>query len=265
MRFKLFTALAAGIWLTACGGEKSPETPDKTVVTEVAETTKSESQHPVSLHKLTDGVWYHKTDYTFPDGGKVPSNGLLVEDGDGLILVDTAWGEQATKDLLRLIKKEIGKPVTKLIITHHHYDRLAGVDILESEGVAVFTHPDTPRRSMALGTPTPDRAVPALTDKGSRVKVGVVEVAYTGPGHAEENLVVFVPEANILFGGCMIRGKNFKTMGNTNDADLNAWPDSLAWTKNTFARTAIIVPGHGKPDTIGLIDHTLELLKANPG
>lgn len=263
MTNRIFTIFATMTLLTACSGDKTTEPVAETPKVKVEATVQPESQHPVSLQKLTDGVWYHTTDYTFPDGAKVPSNGLLVEDGDGLILVDTAWGEQATQDLIALIKKETGKEITKLIITHHHFDRLAGVDILEKMGVEVYTHPDTPKRSMALGTPTPDRAVPALLEPGSRVKVGAVEVAYPGPGHALENLVVFVPEANILFGGCMIRGEKFKTMGNISDADLKAWPDSLAWTKKTYGRTAIVVPGHYKPGTIGLIDHTLDLLKAN--
>jgi len=83
----------------------------------------------------------HTSNYTVPGRKPIPSNGLIVDNGDELIMVDTAWGEKATESLLAKIETEIGKPVKKLIITHHHLDKLAGVDVMEFSGVEVFTHP----------------------------------------------------------------------------------------------------------------------------
>lgn len=251
MRYLISLSVAAALLFAAC-------TPPETKTTPAPKST-TQTDYALALQKLADGVWVHTSTYTFPGGNVVPSNGLVVADGDELILVDTAWGEMATSALLDKIKTEIGKPVKKLILTHHHFDRLAGVDLLEKKGVEVFTHPATSNLSAARSTPIPNTSVAALKDKSTRSKVGPVEIAYPGPGHAVDNLVVYVPGADILFGGCLIRGKDQTTLGNTSDADIKAWPGSLAWTRATYP-AKIVIPGHGQGGDLTLLDNTLKLL-----
>jgi len=249
MRIFISIFIASTLTLSACTAPETQTTPPSTTQTD----------YPLAIQKLAEGVWVHTSTYTFPGGNVVPSNGLVVADGDSLILVDTAWGEMATLALLDKIEAEIGKPVTKLILTHHHFDRLAGVDLLEKQGVEVFTHPDTANLSAARGTPIPNTSVAALKNKGARSKVGPVEIAYPGPGHAVDNLVVYVPKADILFGGCLIRGKDQTTLGNISDADIKAWPGNLAWTRATYP-AKIVIPGHGQGGDLTLLDDTLKLL-----
>ena len=207
-------------------------------------------------------MWVHTSAYTLPGGVAYPSNGLIVEDGDGLTLVDTAWGEMATQSLLQKISEDIGKPVKNLIITHHHYDRMAGVDIVEKTGAKVFTHPETAGLGAAMGVPVPNTSVAALSEPKSRSKVGNIEIAFPGAGHAEDNLVVYVPSANVLFAGCAVRGADMTSLGNIADADITAWPGSLAWTKAVYKDTKIVVPSHGKGGDLSLIDKTLKMLAA---
>ncbi len=218
--------------------------------------------HPIAIQKITEGVWVHSSAYRFPGGQPIPSNGLIVEDGESLILVDTAWGEVATLALLETIKTDIGKPVKKLIITHHHYDRLAGVDILEAQGVQVFSHPLTPALSAALGTPTPDTSVSALAKPKSRSKVGPVEIAFPGKGHSPDNIVVYVPAAKVLFAGGLVRGGEQATLGNLADADIEHWPEALAWVRATHKDAKFVVPAHGKGGGNALPERTLKLLAA---
>ena len=45
----------------------------------------------VRLYQIADGVWSHIATQSF-DGAVYPSNGLIVRDGDELLLIDTAWG-----------------------------------------------------------------------------------------------------------------------------------------------------------------------------
>jgi metallo-beta-lactamase class B VIM len=224
--------------------------------------TDIQKKFPVTLSKIADGVWVHTSNYTVPGRPPIPSNGLIVADGDSLIMVDTAWGEMLTQSLLDTIKSDIGKPVTKVVITHHHPDRLAGVDVMEAYGAEVFTHPLTPIKALESGFPVPNTSVAALKEPKSRTKVGSVEVAYPGPAHAEENLVVYIPAQKILFGGCAIKGAQSNSMGNLEDADLKAWPDSLNWVKATYPETQTIVPGHGKGSDMRLIDKTIGMIAA---
>lgn len=204
----------------------------------------------------------HTSNYTVPGRKPIPSNGLIVDNGDELIMVDTAWGEKATESLLAKIETEIGKPVKKLIITHHHLDKLAGVDVMEFSGVEVFTHPLTPIKAVKAGYPVPNTSVSALKEARSRTKVGAVEIAYPGAAHAEENLVVYLPQQKILYGGCAVKGAEANSMGNLDDADIKAWPASLNWVKATYPETQVVVPGHGKGADLTLIDKTLAMIAA---
>ena len=243
--------------LVACSAADAPKVAPKD-----AFLTKIQTDYPVTLSKLADNVWVHTTNYTLPGQSPIPSNGLVVVDGDDVILVDGAWGELATISLLEKVKAETGKPVTKMIVTHHHADRTAGVDAAEWQGIEVFTHPDTPSLAAKAGFPAPNTSVAALKNPKSRIKVGNLEVAYPGPGHASDNLVVYVPSAAVLYGGCAVRGAGVKTLGNTNDADLENWGESLNWVKATYPKAQIVVPGHGKGANLSLIDGTLALLSA---
>lgn len=253
----LYFSLIMAAGLTACGPSETTEAPmaEKEVST-------LQADYPTKLQKIADGVWVHTSAYRFPGGDTVPSNGLLVEDEDGLILVDTAWGEMATASLLENIKEQTGKDVTKLVVTHHHYDRLAGVDILERKGVEVISHPTTARLSADKGMPMPDTSVSALATAPARTKFGAVEVAYPGTGHTEDNLIVYVPAAKVLFGGGLVRGADQTSLGNIKDADLEAWQKSLGWMKATYKDAKLVVPGHGKGGNLSLLDATYGLIKS---
>ena len=252
-RFTVLLSAIAALSLSACSGQKTTPAPDS-LAKEIS------VNYPVVIQNIADGVWVHTSAYTLPGGNSVPSNGLIVADGDGLTLVDTAWGEMATQSLLQKIKVDIGKPVNALVLTSHKFDRLAGVDIVERAGAKVFTHPNTAGLAAKLGTPVPNTSVSALFEPRSRSKVGAIEIAYPGAGHAPNNLVVYVPSANVLFTGGLVIGAEMKGLGNTTTADIKTWPSALAWTKSVYKDAKIIVPANGKGGDLSLIDKTLQTL-----
>jgi len=253
--------ITATFLLAACGSPEAP-TPAKPVDTFL---TQLQSDFPATLSKIADGVWVHTTNYNLPGQSPIPVNGLVVADGDELILVDGAWGELATISLLEKIKTETGKSPTKMIVTHHDAVRTAGVDAAEWRGLQVFTHPDTPNLAAQAGFPTPDTTVAALKSPKSRTKVGSLEIAYPGHAHAEDNLIVYIPAANVLYGGDVVRGAGAKSLGNTENANLEKWAESLQWMKATYGDAKVVVPGHGKGANLSLIDATYSLIKAESG
>lgn len=249
--------LCATFLLSACGGAEAPapKIEDSFLI-------KLQADYPVTLSKIAENVWVHTTNYTLPGQSPIPSNGLVVVDGEDVILVDGAWGELATLSLLEKIKAETGKPVTKMIVTHHHMDRTAGVDVAEWQGIQIFTHPDTPALAAKSGFPVPNTSVAGLKNAKSRTSVGSIEIAFPGHGHSQENLVVYVPSAGVLYGGCVVRGAGVKSLGNTADADLSKWSESLNWVKATYPKATIVVPGHGKGANLSLVDATIALINA---
>ena len=55
---------------------------------------------------------------------------------------------------------------------------------------------------------------------------------YLGGGHATDNIVVWLPTENILFGGCMLKDNQATSIGNISDADVTAWPKTLDKVKS---------------------------------
>lgn len=216
------------------------------------------------VRELRPGVWLHTSHHTYPGGTRFPSNGLAVADGDGLLLVDTAWGEVATIALLDRLEAATGRRVRRAIVTHHHYDRVAGADVLAARGVEVLAQPATPRLASALGIPAPRTSVAALTEVGGAFRVGPAELFYPGPGHAADNLVVWLPEQKVLFGGCAVRAAATGSLGNTDDADLAGWAEAIRRLRARYPQAEVVVPGHGEPGGATLLEHTLALLEPEP-
>lgn len=212
----------------------------------------------LELRALAPGVWLHTTWRDLPGGARVPSNGLVVADGEGFLLVDSAWGDDETEALVEGIERELGGPVTRLVATHFHDDRLSGGAYLAGRGIAVSAHPMTLRlagETGALGEP-----LPALVPVGAATRVGPVEVFYPGPGHAPDNVVVWVPDAHVLFGGCLVRPADSSSLGNIGDADLDRWADSVARVEARYPRARTVVPGHGPPVPPEVLEHTRRLV-----
>lgn len=215
----------------------------------------------VELVALDPGVWLHRSWYTYPGGGRFSSNGLVVQDGDGLILVDTAWGEMATASLLTLVDDEIGLPIHRAVVTHFHADRAGGVDLLEARGIEVLAHPRTPELGSRLGIPAPDSGLAALGTPGTILAYGAFEVAFPGAGHAPDNLFVWFPERRLLFGGCALRAAAARGTGNLDDADLASWAAALVTIEAAYGAADRVVPGHGEPGGADLLGHTLALVR----
>lgn len=216
----------------------------------------------VELSALADGVWLHTTYQTLADGARFPSNGLVVRDEAGLTLVDTAWGEAETAMLLKVIAAEIGQPVTRAVVTHFHDDRTSGTDLLESQGVEVYAHPLTRSLTLAHNSPVPDRVLESLTERGGTQTLGRLEIVYPGAGHAPDNVLVWLAEQGILFGGCAIRAQAAESAGNTADADLESWVVAMEFLKRRYGSAKMVVPGHGRPGGTELMDHTARVVRA---
>ncbi|MBT1065190.1 subclass B1 metallo-beta-lactamase [Bowmanella sp. Y26] len=215
----------------------------------------------VRLFKLADGVWSHVATHDY-NGVLYPSNGLIVKEGNELLLIDTAWGAENTRALLHEIKMQIGLPVTRAISTHFHDDRVEGVEVLKQAGVKTYATSLTRQLAKAEGNEIPQDTLPALSASGDSLQFGPVELFYPGHGHAPDNLAVYVPEARVLFGGCAVHELARQNAGNTSHADLAEWPVSVTRILQQYPKAELVIPGHGLPGGQDLLTHTIEIVKA---
>ncbi len=220
--------------------------------------TDATSNTPLEFRQLRPGIWMHTSYNTF-EGVRYPSNGLIIREDDHLVMLDPAWGAEATAALLTRIDEEIGLPVKRAFSTHFHGDRTDGVDVLAEAGIEVMAHPLTLELSAKDGGPAPSTALDGISKPGSAETIGSVEVFYPGPGHAADNITVWVPGEKILYGGCAIRELSTDSLGNTADADLAGWPKAVKRLQARYPDARMVIPGHGAPGGSELLDHMLHL------
>ncbi|RKH67978.1 subclass B1 metallo-beta-lactamase [Corallococcus interemptor] len=208
----------------------------------------------VRVRRLAPGVWMHVTE-AGGDWAGVTANGLLVEDGDASILVDTGWTPEHSKALLTWARDTLHHPVRAAVVTHFHLDRTGGIPTLDAQGIPVHAREDTALRASKQGNPVPSKRLSDAQD------FGPLSVFFPGAGHSPDNLVVMHPASGILYGGCFIKDAHAKSLGNLEDADVAAWPSSLQREREHFPNARIIIPGHEQPGGLELLDHTEALLK----
>ncbi|RYZ24762.1 MAG: subclass B1 metallo-beta-lactamase, partial [Sphingobacteriales bacterium] len=84
---------------------------------------------------------------------------------------------------------------------------------------------------------------------------------FPGEGHTSDNIVVWLPNQQILHGGCFVKSVAAFGMGNLADANLNEWANSIRRVKIRFGTAKIVVPGHEGWSDPKSLDHTLRLLE----
>ncbi len=186
------------------------------------------------------------------------ANGLIVASEKGVVVIDTPWDSLQTVQLLQWIETELKMPVHLVIPTHSHDDCLAGTSAFRARGIKVVSTGHIARRAQERGVAAPDSV---LADS-QHIDLGdkTLLTYYPGAGHVAENIVVYLPQERLLFGGCFIRSVKSRNLGYTAEADLEAWPHSVHRVLARFPDLEVVVPGHGHWSGPEALHHTLDLL-----
>ena len=196
----------------------------------------------------------------------------LVEDAEGLVLVDTSSGDvhEAILAAVAAIGRKPGD-VHTIVATHYHYDHTGNVAALvRSTGATFCAHAeDVPYIDGRLPWMAP-RGVPSFLERGPahftlRVDralsdgdvlpaAGGLEVIHA-PGHTPGHIALYARERGVMFSGdafMNVAGLHLPPSMSTHD---------MAAAKRSIARLAAYefnaaLPGHGRP----VVGHASEKL-----
>lgn len=285
-----FTLLILGLILTACGlgasgiiastGLTNPSTQNSTQQTFTA--LEFELDQDLSIRQIAPRIYLIQ--HAFP----WPANSLLVEMADGtLVLVDTPYTPEATQSAIQWFKSHLGARRMIAINTGYHYNNLGGNAYLVAQGIPIYGSTQTVQLLVTQGEALRSQTLRLLRDQEhqrfykafeglqytppTRIftpEVGLelefegqmVLVYHLGPAYTPDNLVVYFPMHNLLFGGGMIQSTEH--LENFNGADLEAWKESLA--KLSQFDYDILVPKYGELLDSSQLEHTISLLDRAP-
>jgi cyclase len=207
---------------------------------------------PLTIKKVGEGVYASIN----PDGGKAGSNAGFIVGEDSVLVVDTHVDAAAGRQLLEEIRKVTALPVRFVVNTHYHLDHTGGNSVFAEAGATLLAQRNvrswlrTENLKFFGATPTPEQkarvaglALPQITyDDGINIYLGSRWVVVKSfPGHTGGDSAVFVPDANVVFGGDLIWNTHLPNMI---DASSAPWIATLE-TILVHHPAAMFVPGHG--------------------
>jgi glyoxylase-like metal-dependent hydrolase (beta-lactamase superfamily II) len=208
-------------------------------------------------------------------------NITLIGGSDGLLMVDTHGSAAQARVVSDDVRRLGAGPLTGLVNTHEHWDHHFGNatmveqfgdlpihatewarDHVEESADRTFAMyeaaTDHPRREEILATtlrpPTHTFSSAVQLDLGDRA----VELIHPGRGHTAGDLVVRVPDADVLLGGDLIEESDPPFIGD--DSWPLEWPATLDLVIGLMTEATVVVPGHGQVvDTEFVQDQRAEL------
>ena len=210
----------------------------------------------VDFVPIADGVWIHTTYMSLPEWGLFPSNGMIVRGNMGCVIIDTGCSDDDMTQIYNWANEHAGE-VLAVIVTHAHEDSMGGIGAAHERSITTVSSTITQQIAMEEGLTPPLIGFSSTLDLHTYSING--ECYFPGAGHSTDNIVVWIENSKVLFGGCFIRPLSSNSLGNISDADLDAWPSSVQRVIDRYEDIAIVVPGHFHHGDDSMLCHTIEL------
>lgn len=216
------------------------------------------SSDHLKIERTSQNTFRHISFLTTEDYGKVACNGMIVVDDNEALVFDTPVNDKDSRELIDWVKNELNCEVVGVIVTHFHNDCLGGLSEFHERQIASYASDRTIELAQLEGDDIPQNGF----DNYLEIKVGTKKVhnEYFGEGHTLDNIVSYFPSEKVLFGGCLIKEVN-ASKGYLGDANVNDWSETVQSVKRKYDQAEIIIPGHGEPGGVELLDYTIELFK----
>lgn len=215
--------------------------------------------------EVADRVWVARYDW-------FDVNVSVVAGERGLVVVDTNASAALARATLADLRRVSSGPLLAAINTHVHFDHTFGNVVFAAEGAELVAHDEAaaalpahdaeirreaeaetdPRfddwAETSLAVPTRTFSSALTLDLGDRV----LELIHPGRGHTAGDLVVRVPDADVLLTGDLVEATSLESgtarggvPGFGADCFPMEWPTSLDLALSLTTGGTVIVPGHG--------------------
>jgi glyoxylase-like metal-dependent hydrolase (beta-lactamase superfamily II) len=210
---------------------------------------------------VAKGVWFVQGEAALGSSANrnFISNAAFVETADSVVVIDGLGSPALAEALLAEIERLTAKPVSHVLVTHYHADHVYGLQAFEARGASIVAHAasreylnsdtarlrlEASRRELAPWIDERTRLVPPsrLIDVDTVLEVGGVrfDIRHVGPSHTPEDIVVFLPQARVLFAGDLVFRGRIPFVG---QADSRSWIGAL--DALIALDPVLLVPGHG--------------------
>ena len=234
------------------------------------------------LEKIGDNIWAVVSTPLNEDGSFNPeavatlSNGGLIAGAERVVAIDGAFQPAGAAWLAEQAKKLLGRPVTDVIVTHHHADHSGGLAGFQNgaEGPEIIAT-ETVRKLIIERYSTPNEnpntapfAAPAIrpvlptriiTDEKNPTTfdLGGGRTLTLDPlrGHTPSDLAIRVDDAPVIFAGDLVWAGYFHNYVDAIPSALRRSAGAVLKDKDT-----IIVTGHGYVGKAGEMQNYLDLL-----
>lgn len=253
------------MFTAACGsGADSPQgaidiDSHKADATLYSDSTFYESES-LLIRKISAHVYEHTSYLNTESFGKVACNGMVVIQGGEAVVFDTPANEESSRELIRYLTEKASATITAVVATHFHSDCVGGLKAFHDRQIPSYGSNLTIK---LLQEKQDQSMLPRIGfDHFLELKAGnkAVYVEFFGQGHTKDNVIGYFPEDKVIFGGCLIKevgaGK-----GNLEDANLQAWPQTVLKIKQKYQNAEVVIPGHGKKGGLELLDYTIQLFQ----
>lgn len=214
----------------------------------------------IAFREVADGVFVLR--YPVLD-----VNVTLVIGAGSALVVDTLSTDAQAAELIAAARRITSAPLL-VVNTHHHFDHCFGNAAFAALGAPIWAHeeaaallrteartlqrewyaewaPTHPALAEGLAAVTvrpPDRTVhlESTVDVGDRA----VTLRYFGHGHTAGDLVVLVPDADVILTGDLVEEGGPPMF---DDGYPVEWPETLAAMLPHIGTGTVVVPGHGAP------------------
>src|ERR1700742_3212705 len=231
--------------------------------------------------ELSPGVFAVLPDDVFDKDHVATTAGFVIGQRAVLVIESMLNGDLASQ-LIGLVRKETSKPIRFLVNTSYHGDHAYG-NYVFPESTVIVQHPATKRymdehfeddRNFMLGLMGRGKGIERVQSRSADVVVlemitvdlggRTVEIRHLGFAQTPGDLVVWVPDAKVLWVGNMIQapspalpwlleGRHRETIA------------TLTRVRDFLPGDATIIPGHGRPMHPADIEFPLRYLRELDG